>query len=61
MESDPMVQEIRSIRDAIAREHGYDVKAIVRTLQREEAEAGRPLVALPAKHLPQEQAERKVG
>lgn len=59
MARDPIVAEVRRIRDALAKEHGYDVKAIVLALQRQEAESGRKLVALPARRLPQEAEERK--
>lgn len=61
MARDPIVEEVRRIRDAIAKEHGYHVKAIVQALQRQEAESGRQLIALPAKHIPQEPAEQKAG
>ena len=58
---DPIVEEVRAIREAFAKEHGYDVKAIVLALQREEAESGRRAVSLPAKRLPKKQRERKAG
>jgi hypothetical protein len=58
---DPIVEEVRAIREAFAKEHGYDVKAIVRALQREEAESGRRVVSLPPKRLPRKQRARKVG
>lgn len=61
MARDPIVEEVRRIRDAIALEHGYDIKEIVQALQRQEAESGRQLVALPAKRVPKDQAERKTG
>ena len=61
MARDPIVEEVRRIRDALAKEYGYDVKAIVLALQRQEVESGRQLVALPAKRLPQKPAERKTG
>ena len=61
MPRDPIVEEVRRIREAIAGEHGYDIKAIVHALQRQEAEGGRQLVALPPKPLPKDQTERKAG
>jgi hypothetical protein len=61
MARDPIVEEVRRIRDEIAKEYGYDVKAIVLALQRQEAESGRQLVALPARRLLQEPADRKAG
>jgi hypothetical protein len=51
MVRDPIIEEVRSIRDAYAKEHGYDIKAIVAALRREEAESGREVVSLPPKRL----------
>lgn len=42
---DPLIDEIRKIREAFAKKHGYDVKAIVRALQEEEVKSGRRTVA----------------
>ena len=39
MTQDPILEEVRAIRDAFAKEHDYDVKAFVAALQREEAES----------------------
>ncbi len=58
---DPIVEEVRAIREAFAKEHGYDLKAIVEALQREEAESGRRVVRLSPKRLPKKQRERKAG
>ncbi len=58
---DPIVEEVRAIREAFAKQHGYDVVAIVRVLQREEAKSGRRVVSLPPKRLPRKQRERKAG
>ncbi|HVF61529.1 MAG TPA: hypothetical protein VNJ70_17100 [Thermoanaerobaculia bacterium] len=59
MERDPIVEEVRAIRDAFAKEHGYNLKAIVAALQDEQAESGRPVVSLPPKRLPDTHAERR--
>jgi hypothetical protein len=61
MARDPIVAEVRRIRDEIAKEHGYDLKAIVRALQRQESESGRALVRLPAKRIMGDESERKAG
>ena len=61
MAQDPIIEEVRAIRDAFAKEHGYDVKAIVSALQREEAESGRQVVSLPPKRLLKKRAARKTG
>jgi hypothetical protein len=47
MSRDPIVDEVRAIRDAIAREHNYDVDAIFHMLREREATSGRPHVTLP--------------
>jgi hypothetical protein len=41
---DPVVQEVRDIRDRIAAEHQYDVRAIGRYYQQKQARAARKLV-----------------
>lgn len=51
MVQDPIIEEVRAIRDEFAKEHGYDVKAIVAALQREEVESGRQVISLPPKRL----------
>ena len=61
MAQDPIIEEIRAIRDEFAKEHGYDVKAIVAALQREEAESGLELVSLPPKRLAEKRKARKAG
>lgn len=61
MAQDPIIGEIRAIRDEFAKEHGYDVKAIVAALQREEAESGRKVISLPPKQLLKKQRARKTG
>ena len=58
---DPIVEEVRAIRQAFAKEHGYDVKAIVDALQREEADSGRRVISLPPKRLSKKRRERKAG
>jgi hypothetical protein len=59
--SDPIVEEVRAARQAFAKEHGYDVKSIVRALQKEESESGRRVVSLPPKRLTKKQPVRKAG
>ncbi len=61
MVRDPIVEEVRAIREAIAKEQGYSVKAIVRALQREEAASTGRLVSLRPKRLPKKQRDRKAG
>jgi hypothetical protein len=44
---DPIVDEVRAARDAIARESGYDLDKLAQALRKREAESGRRLVRLP--------------
>ena len=54
MENDPIIEEIRQIRDEFAKLHGYDIDAIVQALQDESAKHGRRLVTLPPRSLDDE-------
>ncbi|OFW30640.1 MAG: hypothetical protein A3J28_18705 [Acidobacteria bacterium RIFCSPLOWO2_12_FULL_60_22] len=57
---DPIVEEVRAIREAFAKEHGYDIKSIVQALQQEEARSGRRVLSLQPKRM-KKQRERKAG
>lgn len=46
MIQDPIVEEVRAIRDEIAREHDYDINAIFDALRQAEASSGRGHVTL---------------
>ncbi len=61
MARDAIVEEVREIREAFAREHGYDVKAIVHALQRRQADSGRRPLSLKPKRMPKKRSDRKVG
>ncbi|MBI4735803.1 MAG: hypothetical protein HY766_07045 [candidate division NC10 bacterium] len=61
MARDPIVEEVRAIRDAFAKRHNYDIDAIVRALQEASADAGRQVVSLPSKPLREEDEPRKAG
>ena len=50
MVNDPVVEEIRSIRDGIAREYDYDISAIVQALMAKQTARGQTVV--PAKEPP---------
>ena len=52
MSRDPIIDEVRAIRDAIAREHNYDLDSIFRMLRAREATSERFHVTLPPKLLP---------
>ncbi len=47
MNRDPIIDDVRAIRDAIAREHDYDLDSIFRMLRARELTSGRSHVTLP--------------
>ena len=61
MARDPIVEEVRAIRDAIAKEHGYDLKTYMRAMQQEAAKSGRKLVTLPPRRISKKPLKRKTG
>jgi len=61
MVRDPIVDEVRAIREAIAEEHGNDLKAIVAHFQRQDAASPIKGISLPPKHLPDHERTRKAG
>ena len=61
MRRDPIVEEVRRNREAIAREHGNDVDAIVAALQREDAASGVTTVSFPPKRLAKPVTQRKLN
>ncbi|WP_438031583.1 hypothetical protein [Sorangium sp. So ce204] len=52
MTPDPIVDEVRAIRDAIAKEHDYDIDAIFEALRRQGAAGGTPTVPIVARRTP---------
>jgi hypothetical protein len=55
---DPIVEEVRAARDAIAKNYDYDIARIGRAMQERQAKNGRPIVRLPPKRIP---VEKKTG
>jgi hypothetical protein len=51
MVKDPVVEEIRRIRDEYARRFDYDIEAICRDLREQEATSGHEVVSLPPKRV----------
>ena len=49
--ADPIVEEVRAIRDAYAKSLNYDLSAIVADLQARQAEHAHLVVNLPPKHI----------
>jgi transketolase N-terminal domain/subunit len=60
MARDPIVDEVRAARTAIAREHGNDLQAIVAALERKEGADGRPVVSFAARGT-KKPTKRKAG
>jgi hypothetical protein len=59
---DTIVDEVRAIREAIAAEHGHDLKAIVEALRRQEREHGVTTLSFPPRRIPTGQTTvRKAG
>jgi hypothetical protein len=58
---DPIVDEVRAIRAAIAEEQGNDLKRIVAAFRRKEGADGRRVVDLTAKRAPKGHSKRKAG
>lgn len=46
--SDEIIEELWRVKDSIAREHGYDIEALVAYLQSKEKAEGRQIVDLSA-------------
>ena len=61
MSRDPIVDEVRAHRTAIAQEHGNDLKAVIAALKRKQGVDGRRVVSFVAKRGPAKQARRKTG
>ena len=51
MWQDPIVEEVRAIRDAYAKQFNYDLEAIYRDLKEQEAKSNLAFVSLSPKHL----------
>lgn len=61
MSKDPIVDEVRAARAAIAEEHGNDLKKIIAALRRKEGADGRRVVDLTAKRPSKVHHKRKAG
>ena len=55
---DPIVEEVRAARDAIAKEFDYDIERIGRAMQERQSKNDRPVVRLLPKRVP---VEKKAG
>ncbi len=61
MTQDPIVEEVRAIRDEFAKRHKYDIDAIVQALQKASADGGRQVVSFPSKRIREEDERRKAS
>jgi hypothetical protein len=55
---DPIVEEVRKHREALAREHGNDLEALVAALERDDSLKDAPTVSLPPKRIARRTALR---
>ena len=51
MSKDPIVEEVRAIRDTYAKQFDYDTGAIYRDLKNQETQTGRNFISLPPKRI----------
>ena len=51
MKDDPIVAEVRAIRDELAAQCGYDLKKIFRQVGEQQADSGRKYVRYPARRV----------
>jgi len=48
---DPIIEEIRAFREALAKKHGYDVEKIAEAIDQAEAGKGQKLESRPPKRI----------
>jgi hypothetical protein len=58
---DPIVEEVRAHRAALAAEHGNDLKTLIAALRRKQSAGGRRVVSFAAKRESAKPARRKAG
>lgn len=51
MQDDPIVEEVRRIREAYAAKFNYDLEAIFQDLKQQERESGRTFVSFPPRRI----------
>ena len=51
MKNDPIVAEVRAIRDELTAQYGYDIKEIFRKLREQQAKSGLKYVRYPARRV----------
>ena len=60
MKDDPIVAEVRAVRDELARQCGYDLKEIFRRLRQQQSSSGRKYVCYPARRIVPTESEQSV-
>jgi uncharacterized protein (UPF0335 family) len=50
MSKDPIVDEVRRVRESEAAKHGFDVKAILSAARKRQRRSGRPVVSFVRKN-----------
>ena len=55
MPKDPIVEEVRAIRDAYAKQFDYETGGIYRDLKNEETKTGRKFISSPPKRIEPDQ------
>ena len=62
MNEDSVMQEVRAARDAFARSHGYDLRAMVADLREQDNRGDWPVVRLyPRRPVASRGTEREIG
>ncbi|MBI4602265.1 MAG: hypothetical protein HY721_09925 [Planctomycetes bacterium] len=61
MSRDPIVEEVRAIRDQFAARHNYDLDAIVSALKKASEDSGRQVVSLPPRPVADDERDLKAG
>ena len=51
MKNDPIVAEVRAIRDELAGQCGYDIKKMFQQLRQQQADSARKYVRYPARRI----------
>lgn len=51
MKDDPIVAEVRAIRDELARQYGYDLKEVFRQLRQQQSTSDRKYVRYPPRRI----------
>ena len=59
MWEDPIVNEVRRIREAFAAKHNFDLREMVKALKEQEAKNGRPPLSFPPRRIKPQKSEKR--